>query len=233
MILYGGKLNYFEVLLTGTPFTVYGAVKKRLRPAVDQPVTFPIYGATLKTLIAPIHHKIYGATLCYKLPPTRFTIYGAKNNTISQGANLLGLSISNLAQVLNFNTPAYTYNIAPYYSSDVATILGTTNSYTVVGSDVVFTTLPTGPIKVILFDRLKIYANEIKELEVTNTIPQRAIFSDIKVSSDTFTFSLDKLTWHSQLTVSDIFYIKAPDMLTDGQDFSQEILVTATVLPRG
>jgi hypothetical protein len=230
MILYGGLLNQFNVIYGGTPFTIYGGIKKQL---TKEGATWPIYGAMHVIKSAPTHILVYGATTCSLVSPTHKMWLGAVRQTTAIGVNISGLSISAIPKSLYFETPAYMYNIYPYRVSDVSAILGTTELYTITDSTIIFQTIPAGPIRIILFNRLLLMADEIKQLEVINTISNRVEFTDIQVGGN-FTFSLNATgPWSNPLTVTDFFYIKAPSMSIDGSDFTKDITVSAKVFPRG
>ena len=234
MILYGALKNHLVVLTGGSsPFTLYGAVRHRATVAViSTETTFPLYGAVLINKLAPTKLKIYGAVRRRLTAPKHFLYYSSKISHTSLGANISGLSISQITKDLHFSTPAFIYDISPYYINDVYKVIGGID-YLIVGKQLIFNTLPTGPIRVIPFSRLQINADEIKLMTVENLIPTRAEFKDIVVSSNGFMFSLDQITWTTSLAVDSIFYVKAPSMVADGTDMTQEIFVSARVLPRG
>ena len=232
MIVYGAILNSFTPLYGGTPFTFYGAITERLEQHSESSTIFPIYGAITQQVIAPNKFKQYGALLKVIQAPSKFVVYGAVNKVTAKNVNLSGLSISAIAKSMIFTTPSYRYNIYPYHVNDVYKITGATD-YQIVGTELVCRELPTGPVVIIPFERLCIAANEVRLLTVINTIPARAEFKNITISSNSFKFSLDGITWNQVLQVIDKFYVKAPDMLIDGVDFTKEITVQATVYPKG
>ena len=233
MILYGGLLNQYVVYdsANAVPFSLYGAVRPRLTPTVEQSTTWPIYGGLLTVKNAPTRFTVYGAQFTRLTAPVKLSRYGALLVTAAKGCNISGLSISNIAEIKRFPTPDYKYNIFPYLISDVAKVIGITD-YMIIGSEIICTTLPAGPITVIPFNRLQLKAEEVKQLQVINLIPDRAEFLDIVVSGS-LEFSLDQVTWVNQLTVTSTFYVRAPAMAVDGTDYSKDIELSASVYPRG
>lgn len=233
MILYGGLLNQYVVydIANAVQFSLYGAVRPRLTPTVEQSTTWPIYGGLKTIRQAPVKVTIYGAMFTRMTAPVKHVLYGALLNTAAKSCNISGLSISNIAEIKRFPTPDYKYNIYPYLVSDVAKVIGLTD-YLIIGSEIICTSLPAGAITVIPFNRLQLKAEEVKQLQVINLIPDRAEYQNITVSGS-LEFSLDQVTWTNSLVVEDVFYVRAPAMAVDGTDYSKDIELTATVYPRG
>ena len=250
MILYGAIQSNYNVLFywDGIPFTILGAVERRKAPEVVQATTFPIYGAVLCTKNAPkffktpygIKHNLtapnlfrtnYALLNSFKVTILFKKLYALKHIT-SPSAKIYGLNVSDIKYNLIFNTPSLSYDISPYYAGDILTVLGTNIPYSISLTTITFESMPTGPITVVPQRRLQIYADEVKELTVVNTIPNRAEFFDIKVNGG-FQFSLDGQNWNNTLSIIDRFFIKAPSLLQDGIDLGQALTITAKVFPKG
>ena len=232
MILYGAIKNSFTLLLgSGTSFTIKGAVLSRSGP--EATTAFPIYGSLITLRNAPNKFTLLGPVKVNRNAPQCINMLGAVRSFQTLSPNISGLVISDIDAVLTFNTPSTVYNIYPYYSSDVKTIIGTTLPHRIVERNLLFDTLPEGPIHVIPFHRLQVYANEIRQLTVVNTIPNRLEFTHINVSGD-FLFSLNSTgPWTNSLDIVNTFYVKAPNITLIGSNFSQEFTVTATAIPIG
>lgn len=250
MILYGALQSNYNVLFywDGIPFTILGAVERRKAPEVVQATSFPIYGALLHTKKAPkffktpygVKHSLIAPNLFrtnyallnqFKVTLTFNKTFALKHIT-SPGAKIYGLNVSDIKYNLTFNTPALSYDIAPYYAGDVLTVLGTNIPYSISLTTLTFESVPTGPITVVPHRRLQIYSDEVKELTIVNTIPTRAEFFDIQVNGG-FQFSLDGQNWNNTLNVVDKFFIKAPNLAQDGVDLNQALTITAKVFPKG
>lgn len=234
MIRYGSTISKFIRLdiSQASPFTIRGAIKQRFISA-NTGVTFPIYGAVTQQLVAPKHFAITGSVIKHVLAPVYFKRTGAVLKYTTQGLNISGLVIPNIKQVMHFQEPAYKYDIYPYERNDINKVLNYTSTFQIVGNWLLLDSLPNGAITVVPFDRLQIDAGEIKNLTVKNTIPDKAEFLNITVSGG-FLFSLTKTgPWSSELSIVDNFYVKAPELQTDGSDFTKEIIISAVAFPRG
>lgn len=234
MILYGGLVNQFIVLdiANAVPFSITGAVLEQMAPAVEPTDgIFPIYGATLISKTAPIRHKVYGAVLVNKIAPTRLKELYAVHKIAHLGANIIGLSISGLDQLLVFPTPSKVYNIYPYNSSHIARVEGTTEEYIIVGNQLIFNNAPTGTITLVPFNRLQSDIETVHRLVCTNTIPTRAAFKNIQLSGN-FSFSLNSTgPWSNPLSVQEgeVFYVKTNNI----EGIANLITVNAVCYPVG
>lgn len=262
MIIYGALLNSYNLYATADLFTIYGAIRTEAGPEVEFnfPVFGPVYkeikvatsfsimGPIVKTTEAPVHFSILGSIYKTKVSP-RFSLLGAIYHSkkpydkivirggivksVSRFINITGLNISDIAISKTFTTPSLLYSIYPFHISDIKEVLGTNLPYQIIGTDLIFSTLPTGPITLVPYSRLKVYTNEIKKLIITNTIPDKLEFTDITVSGD-FELSLYETgPWDNTLDVLDSFYIKAPDLSAVGSDYSKIITITAKATPIG
>lgn len=231
MIVYGSILNKFSLYQNGTSFTIFGAVKNLSGPETSQ--NFPIYGPILTNKAATIKINILGSVLNSILANDKFTIFGSVINNNKASINLTGLSVDNIAVRKILPIPSLIYNIYPYLVSDVKKILGTDLPYIIIGHELIFSTMPENSISLVLFNRLNMYSNDIRKLTLSNLIPTRVEFRNIIVSGD-FLFSLNSTgPWTNTLAVIDSFYVKAPNILQIGSNYSQEFTVEATVIPIG
>jgi hypothetical protein len=229
MILYGAVKNSFSSYITHTHFTLYGGIITQAGP--EQIFSFPILGPVVSQVYPAAKFSLLGPTLVTVNPAIGFKQYSAKLTITTTGINISGLVISDIAILKTFDTPSLSYSIYPFIISDVKLVLGTTLPYQIVNNDLMFTTLPEGPITIIPYNRLQIYAEEVKQLHVVNTVSSRLEYSDIVVSGD-FQFSLNPTgPWSTELEVIDTFYIKAPTLAVDGSDYSKSIDVRAMATP--
>lgn len=248
MILYGATRNIYNALTSPTgPLVVYGSIVVRSGP--EEATVFPLYGAVKVMAIAPVALAILGAIKITKVAPTKFKLLGplktvrqapsyirlrgAIKTLATRSVNISGLNVSDIAQAMTLETPDVSYNIYPYLASDVKAVVGTELPYRIVEHDLLFDEAPAGPIDLVLFNRLQLYADEVRQLTVINTIPSRMDFSDVRVSGD-FQFSLNAAgPWVNELTVNSVFYVKAPTLPAIGSDYTKHLTVTAVATPRG
>lgn len=230
--IYGPMLREYAInksyLLANNPFSLYGGMKQLIGP---EPTHFPLYGPVYVTRLAPAKFTFRGPVKTIRLAPANITVYGSKLVTIYPSVNISGLTVSDIAISMTLPSPDVSYDIYPYLESDVKTVIGTDLPYRIVEHNLLFDTQPTGPITIVPYNRLQLYTEEIRQLTVTNTIPNRMDFTNIQVSGD-FLFALNASgPWFSTLTVLDNFFIKAPALTQSS--YTQQLLVTATATPRG
>lgn len=235
MILYGGLLNSHSVLnpANATPFTLTGALRIRAAIAVVQADTaFPIYGALRTQRLPPTYFTIYGAHNKRLILPVMQEFYGAVRNQTVLSFQIENLTLSTIGIKRTYNTPKLTYDISPYTMADIYKVIGAAY-YTVTGSILTVTTLPTGPIEIIPNSRAVLWANEVAQVVLGNTAPTKYAFSNINITGDVQFSTSNVGPWTNSITpnIGDTFYIKAPDMAVDGVDFTKELYITAKVTP--
>lgn len=232
MILYGATRNLYNALfLSNGNIKIYGSVFTRSGP--EETTTFPLRGAVKVTRLAPTRFQLLGPVKTVRQAPSHIALRGAIKTLATRSVNISGLNVSDIAQAMSFETPDVKYNIYPYLSSDVKTVHGTSLPYRIVEHDLLFDEAPAGSIDLVLFNRLELYAEETRQLRVTNTIVNRMDFTDVRVSGG-FQFSLNvNGPWTDTLTVVDKFYIKAPTLPAVGSDYTKHLTITAVATPRG